>query len=279
MGDDPASRAPDGVARAPLGEVPRWTIRRFATLDSTNRWLLDEARAGAPAGLTVVADHQSAGRGRRGRAWDAPPGSSLLVSVLLRPTLAADRLHLLTMAAALALADAVERVADVRAGLKWPNDLVIGDRKVAGLLAEADLSAGGEVRALVLGVGCNVQWDEFPPELTAVATACNLEAGAPVDRARVLDAFLDRLGVRLGALDQVVADYEARSATLGRRVRVDLGEEVVEGEATGVDDHGRLLLRLQGGAVRAVAVGDVVHLRPASPAGTVRDRGRAPRGC
>ncbi len=121
----------------------RFAVRRFASIDSTNRWVLDEARAGAPEGLVAVADHQAAGRGRRGRTWEAAPGSSLLVSVLLRPgawrpALGPDRVHLLTMAAGLALADAVGLVAGIEAGLKWPNDLVVGDRKLAGLLAEAE---------------------------------------------------------------------------------------------------------------------------------------------
>ena len=251
----------------------RWTIRRFETIDSTNRWVLEAARAGAPEGLVAVAEHQEAGRGRRGRSWDAPPGSSLLVSVLLRPgswdggswggAITPDRLHLLTMATGLALLDAVGAVAGVDAALKWPNDLVVGERKLAGVLAEAEVSGTGEVRAVVLGVGCNVTQRAFPGDLAATATSCAMEAGHKVDREALLGSFLDALARRLGALDSVARDARARLATLGRAVRVDLGHDVVEGTAVGVDPQGRLEVERPDGSRVAVAVGDVVHVRPA----------------
>ncbi len=247
-----------------MGEARgRWHVRRFGTIDSTNRWLLDEARAGAPEGLVVVADHQTAGRGRRGRTWSAPAGSSLLVSVLLRPRLDIGRAHVLTMAAGLALRAAVEQAASVHAGLKWPNDLVVNDRKLAGLLAETDLSADGELSAVVIGVGCNVEWHDFPPELAVGATACNLEAGRSVDRAAVLDSFLDDLALRLDTLDAVPAAYRTALSTLGRRVRVDLGTRVIEGTATDINDLGKLLVTTDDGSPEIVSVGDVVHLRTA----------------
>ncbi len=250
-----------------VGEASRglitWRIRRFDTIDSTNRFVLDAARRGVGEGLVVVADHQDAGRGRRGRSWTAPPGSSLLVSVLLRPRVDAERAQLVTMATAVALAEAVERVAGFVPGLKWPNDVVVGDRKLAGLLAEADVSARGEVRAVVVGAGCNVQWESFPPELATIATACNLEAGHDVDRDALLTALLDRLSVRVSDLEHVVDDYRARVTTLGRRVRVDLGDRVVEGAATDVDAAGRLVVATASGVDHVIAAGDVIHLRPA----------------
>jgi BirA family biotin operon repressor/biotin-[acetyl-CoA-carboxylase] ligase len=252
----------------PANRARTWRLRRFATIDSTNRWLLDQARAGEPEGLVAVADEQTAGRGRRGRTWSAAPGSSLLVSVLVRPSLDAERVHLVTMAAAVALADAIARVAGVTAALKWPNDLVVDDRKLAGILAEAEISSGGDVSAVVVGVGCNVSWDVVPSDLVGLATACNLEAGRPVDRAELLDVYLEQLGSRLDDLASVEHDYPERLATLGRRVRVDLGDRVLVGTATGVDAAGRLLVdpddsQAGEGGVVAVAAGDVVHLRPA----------------
>jgi BirA family biotin operon repressor/biotin-[acetyl-CoA-carboxylase] ligase len=245
-----------------------WSIRRFAELDSTNRWLLDEAERGAPDGTVAVADHQTAGRGRRGRVWVAPPGSSLLVSVLVRPrpgdaTFDAARAQLVTMAAGLAMADAVMDAAEVEAMLKWPNDLVVGDRKLAGLLSEADVSAGGQVRAIVVGAGCNVDWPEVPAELSGIATACNLEAGRSVGRDAVLDAFLGGLGARLDDLDAVSGEYRARLSTLGRRVRVDLGDRVLTGLASDLDASGALVVIPDGGVAVTIAAGDVVHLRPA----------------
>jgi BirA family biotin operon repressor/biotin-[acetyl-CoA-carboxylase] ligase len=235
----------------------RFVVRRFDSLDSTNRYLLDEARGGAPAGLVVVADHQTAGRGRRGRTWLAPPGASLLVSVLLRPQLPASRPQLCTMAAGVALAEAVEEVANFAPDLKWPNDLVARDRKLAGILAEAD----GD--ALVVGAGLNVQWDEFPAELAELATACNLEAGRAVDRDEVLAAFLVRLGARLADADGTAAAYRDRLATLGRRVRVEQPDGELVGTARDVGAMGELLVEPDRGAAVWVHAGDVVHLRAA----------------
>jgi len=228
-------------------------VEWFARLDSTNRHVRDAARAGAADGLVVVADEQTAGRGRRGRTWDAPPGSSLLVSVLLR---GAGDPHRAVMAAGVALAAAVDDVTGVHAGLKWPNDLVVADRKLAGLLAEAD----GD--ALVVGAGCNVNWEAFPDELAATATACNLEAGRPVDRDALLDAFLDELAAALGRGDAVVDDYRARLATVGRTVRVEhvRGDDVV-GSAIGVTDAGALVVRDDAGVEHTVIAADVHHLR------------------
>jgi len=233
-----------------FGEV-RW----FPELDSTNRYLLDEARAGAPQGLVVVADHQTAGRGRLGRTWVAPPGASLLVSVLLRPSLAPAARHLLVMSAGLAMAEAVEHATGVQAGMKWPNDLLVGERKLAGVLAEA---AGD---ALVVGIGVNVEWHDVPDDLTAIATACNLEGGRPVERRDLLDGFLSHYSHRLGDLRRARRDYEARLLTLGRRVRVERSGDELTGTAVGIDADGRLMVARDDGVTVEIAVGDVVHLR------------------
>jgi BirA family biotin operon repressor/biotin-[acetyl-CoA-carboxylase] ligase len=183
------------------------------------------------------------------------------VSVLLRPELPVERLFLLTLAAGLALSDAVAAESGVTAGLKWPNDLVVDDKKLAGLLAEADLDAG-TARAVVIGAGCNLTAEAFPPELAAQATAVELEAGHPVDRDALLAAFLDALARRLDALDAVIVDARARSATLGRRVRIDLpGDAVLDGDATALTDDGVLVVHDDAGCEHAVAMGDVVHLR------------------
>jgi BirA family transcriptional regulator, biotin operon repressor / biotin---[acetyl-CoA-carboxylase] ligase len=243
----------------PEGEAIERTheVRWFESLDSTNRYLLDEARHGALEGLVAVADYQTAGRGRRDRGWVAPPGASLLVSVLLRPSLAPERTPLVAMACGVAMAEAVARVAGFTPGLKWPNDLVVNDRKLAGILAEAD----GD--AVVVGAGVNVEWRDFPPELAETATACNVEAGHSVDRHDLLDAFLTELDRRCADLDGVVEEYQARLATLGRRVRVERPEGDLVGRAVGVGDAGELRVEDDRGAVTEVHVGDVVHLRDA----------------
>ena len=234
-----------------FGEV-RW----LPEVDSTNRYLMDEARAGVPAGLVVVADHQTAGRGRLGRTWVSPPGASLLVSVLLAPTVPVDRRHLLVMTAGLAMAEAVEAETGVVAGLKWPNDLLVGDRKLSGILAEA----AGDV--LVVGIGVNIEWHSVPDELAAIATACNLEGGRPTSREAVLTTFLAGYSARLNDLDAARRDYEARLVTLGRRVRVQQSAGEVVGLARGVDASGHLVLELDDGTRTTITVGDVIHLRP-----------------
>ena len=246
--------------------MPRFAdIRRFDELDSTNRYVLDEARDGAPEGLVAVADHQTAGRGRLGRTWTAPPGSSLLVSVLLRPQLEVVRAHLVTMAAGVAACEAVFLTAGFAPSLKWPNDLVVGGRKLAGMLSEADVR-DGTINALVVGIGINVNWGDFPPEIAETATACNLVAGGDVDRDELLARFLERLDHRYDVLmsptgDQaILGEYRQRCATLGRDVRVETGDGVIEGRASDVTDAGHLLVDVDG-RVEEVAVGDVVHLR------------------
>jgi BirA family transcriptional regulator, biotin operon repressor / biotin---[acetyl-CoA-carboxylase] ligase len=220
-------------------------IRWFERIDSTNRYLLQCASEGSSEGVVAIADEQTAGRGRLGRAWVAPAGSALLVSVLLRPALPVERTHLVALAAGLAALDAIDALTSVRAGLKWPNDVVVDDRKLAGILAEAD-GAG----AVVVGMGCNVQPAALPAELCDIATA------VAVDRARLLVEWLRAYDARLAALDGVVADAIARSATLGRRVRVELATETFEGTASALTGEGFLVVD-----DRVVSAGDVVHLR------------------
>jgi BirA family transcriptional regulator, biotin operon repressor / biotin---[acetyl-CoA-carboxylase] ligase len=241
---------------------PEATPRRFGDVrwldetDSTNRYLLDAARSGAPDGLVVVAGHQRAGRGRLGRTWTAPPGGSLLVSVLLRPGLPPEERHLVVMAAAVAMADAVAATTGVIAALKWPNDLLVADRKLAGILAEA---AGD---AVVVGIGVNLDWPELPDELAAIATACNVEGGRPTTREELLTEFLARYETYLDDLTGTRAAYRDRLETIGRRVRVERPDATLVGTATGIDDAGRLLVAVDG-VTESIAAGDVVHLREA----------------
>jgi len=242
-------------------------VRRFDELDSTNRYLIDEARAGAPGGVVVVADRQTAGRGRLDRRWEAPSGSALLVSVLLRPDLLPTHVHSTTMVAAVAASDACDEVAGFRPLLKWPNDVVVEDRKLGGLLAEAELK-GDKVDAVVVGMGLNVNWDRPPPELADIAIAASEVAGHPVDRDALLSTFLDRLEEHYSALVEpggwrgTLLNYRRLSATLGQLVRVELADESFTGKAVEITGEGHLLVET-GGEVRRVPAGDVVHLRPA----------------
>ncbi len=255
-------------------------VRRFATLDSTNRYLVDEARRGVPEGVVAVADHQSAGRGRLGRSWEAPPGASLLASVLVRPVLAVEHLYLCTAAVARAAADACATVAGVRPSLKWPNDLLVDGRKLAGVLAEADPDAPGGPPgslAVVVGVGINVTWPGPPG---AGGTSLLEASGHPVDREELLGALVTALGARRGELGttggrrRLAAEWKERCSTLGRRVRVELGTGSFEGTAVDLDEGGRLVVRTTEG-IRVVQAGDVHHLREVAQ-GTGADDPLAP---
>ncbi len=239
--------------------VLTWQVTRVEVTGSTNTDLVDSARAGAPFGSVLVADHQREGRGRLGRRWEAPPGSSLLVSILLPPELGRGHPQRLTQAVALAAAAACDDIAGVHPALKWPNDLLVGDRKLAGILAES-VVAGGRVDAVVVGLGVNVNWPPEPPtELAGLMTALNHEAGRDIDRFRLLDALL----ARLGATDWsgLAARYRADLSTLGRKVRADLGAVQIVGTAVDVTDEGELVVDGDDGRRHVITAGDVVHLR------------------
>jgi BirA family biotin operon repressor/biotin-[acetyl-CoA-carboxylase] ligase len=268
---------PDAVVSGPPGT--RFSeIRRFSRIDSTNRYLLDVARDRPQDGLVAVADHQLSGRGRLGRTWEALPGANLLVSVLLLPTVPFEQLHLCSAAVSLAAADACMAAAGVEPTLKWPNDLVVGDRKLAGVLAESvpvEGSGVGAPRAVVVGVGVNVGWPppdddpawaSVPADLRASATSLAREVQRAVTPDALLGHLLGALDPRVGALDDVpgrirtAQEYRARCSTLGRRVRVVLADDEVVGDAVDVTPDGHLLVDV-GACITTVTAGDVVHLR------------------
>jgi BirA family biotin operon repressor/biotin-[acetyl-CoA-carboxylase] ligase len=266
---------------------PRFTdVRRFTSIDSTNRYLLDEARAGAPEGVVAVADHQTAGRGRLGRTWEAPAGANLLLSVLLRPELEPAQRHLATTAVALAAVDAIDASGSVEVpgdgvgggpvviGIKWPNDLVAPDgRKVAGVLAEADLAPDRTMgpAPVVVGIGINVNWPavdgDLPPELRGTAASLRELAGAELDREALLAALLEALGPRAAALDTaagrsaLAGDLRARCTTLGTTVQVTVPDGSFVGTAAAVTVDGHLVVDVDG-TRRVVVAGDVMHVRP-----------------
>jgi BirA family transcriptional regulator, biotin operon repressor / biotin---[acetyl-CoA-carboxylase] ligase len=239
----------DELTRRTLAATTRFgDIRELAEVDSTNRYLLDLARGGAPEGVVVVADFQSAGRGRLGRSWEAPPGGGLLVSILLRPDtveVPPGRRWLVIGAVALAAADACRQVAGVAPDIKWPNDLLLGDRKLAGILAEADAGA------IVVGVGINVA--SAPPGAASL--------GPSVDRGQLLAGLLSNLEFWCQDGNLVEAAYRDRCATVGRRVRVSLpGGRTVVGRAVAVDPDGRLCVVAGGEEVLHLSAGDVLHV-------------------
>lgn len=245
-------------------------VRSFAEIGSTNTYLMEEARAGAPAGVVATAAFQSAGRGRQGRRWEAPPGSALLASFLLRPSMAVDEAHVAATAVALAGRAAVASCAGLEASIKWPNDLVVGGAKLAGVLGEVEADApGGRVGsiAVVVGMGINLT-TEGPPE--AQGTSIHAQVGSAPSAEELLELLLDELSPRVEQLDDPLgrADLTAEAtglmSTLGTRVRVQRLEGDLEGLAVGLSPAAHLLVADDDGRTHEVAVGDVVHLRPAN---------------
>ena len=221
-----------------------FVVEHVAETGSTNADLLARAEAGAPHWTVRYADHQTAGRGRLGRVWEAPPGANLLVSILWRRDL--HPLHALTQRVSLAAVHAAERVARVRPVIKWPNDLLLDGRKLAGILAQA--GGRGAIDYVVVGLGLNVGW--------APAGAARLPAGT---RDEVLAAVLEHLAA---CPADVSAAYRERLATLGSSVRVDTPSGAIVGHAVDLDQDGSLVVELADGSRRAIGVGDVTHLRP-----------------
>jgi BirA family biotin operon repressor/biotin-[acetyl-CoA-carboxylase] ligase len=249
-------------------------IEHYPQAGSTNDLARRQARAGQPEGLVILADAQTAGRGRMGRAWFAPPGSSLLLSLLLRPAwLAPADAFSLTMLAGVALCEAVEQVTPVHAALKWPNDLLLpvrtaagpALRKAAGILSEIEL-AGDQIAWVVLGIGVNVSWSPAGivdrRDLAEVATSVGAAAGQLVERLALLRALLERLDARYNALRrsgsvELFECWRERLAMLGQPVQIVLPHGELRGVAEDVERSGALRIRDAHGALHTVLAGDV----------------------
>lgn len=237
----------------------RWrAVERLEVTDSTNAIVASRARAGAPPGLVVVADHQTAGRGRAGRRWEGRPGGSLLMSCLVD---APPRPTLVPLAAGLAVADVVA-AAGAEPELKWPNDVLIAGRKCAGVLVEAPAAP----HRLVVGIGVNTDWrGEVRARAPATSTSLAEELGRDVDRWDVAVNLLDALDRRLEGAEQdpdaVLAAYRAACSTFGRKVVVEGPGRTITGLAVDVDERGALAVRTDDGAI-VVDAGEVTHLRP-----------------
>jgi len=234
--------------------------RQLARVESTNDEAAAWARAGAPAGAVVVADEQTRGRGRLGRRWHSPPGASLYLSAVLRPPLPPHRVPPLTLAAGVAVAETLVQF-DLAPALKWPNDVLVDGKKIAGILTEmsADLD---RVHHVVLGIGVNLNVHAFPEELAAIATSVAIVRGATVARAEFAAALCARLEhwhdrfVADGAAP-VVAAWRQHARLFGKRVQVTAGRERMEGVAEDLDEDGALRLRLDDGRVVRVVAGEI----------------------
>ena len=246
----------DGLTAQVCGGLWR-RVDWVASTGSTNADLVAAARAGEPAGRVLVADYQNAGRGRFDRRWQAPPGAMVAISALLRPAVVdAARWTWLPLVAGLAVADGLRDATGLDARVKWPNDVLVGERKISGILVERTADAA------VVGMGVNTSMtrDQLPvPQATSLAVEGALAATEDVVAAilRTLETWY----VRWETGEDLADAYAARSATIGRDVRVAVSpDETVDGRAVGVDATGALLVET-GGAIRSFAAGDVWHVR------------------
>jgi BirA family biotin operon repressor/biotin-[acetyl-CoA-carboxylase] ligase len=242
-------------------------LHYYQDLDSTNRMAQELARQGATEGTVVVAERQLSGRGRQGRAWHSPAGVGLYCSLILRPVLPPNRVQLLTLAVAVAVSRAISAQTLLSPKIKWPNDILIREKKVAGILTEAE-AAAERIAHVVLGVGINVNHTaaELGPGLEGLATSLRLEEGHSVTRSGLavqlfveFEAWYERLKGRDSSA--VLEEWRRHAATLGRRVRVLLGRTTVEGTALDVTNEGALVVEGNDGSRTMVHAGDVEHLR------------------
>ena len=225
-----------------------------STMDEAQRL----AERGEPEGTVIIAEEQTAGRGRFGREWISPAGQNLHFSALLKPT--AAQLPYVNMAATLAVSEAVDQVASLKTSIKWPNDVLVDGEKLSGILVESVVEAGGVSYAIV-GIGVNVNLDpSLVPEIASTATSLLKETGRTVDRTTVLRLVLARLddlyrAVRAGR--SLIDDWASNLETLGHEVRIRVGDQVVEGRAEAVDDHGNLILKRTDGSTFTAVAGEV----------------------
>jgi len=248
------------VGRCPPQEnLPAWNPVLLAETPSTNDVAREQGRRGVRGGFLVAASRQTRGRGRLGRHWESPPNRGLYVSILLRPDLPMAEAGRLTILSSVAAVDAVEAVAGWRPQIKWPNDLVMKGRKLAGLLIETE-PVGARLAFAVVGIGINVGQvaEDFSPEVRELATSLRLITGESYRRADLLVALLHGFERRLGRpFAEVREAWEASSLTLGQQVTLTTTQGRKHGQAVGLDESGALLLRSDSGEVEAVTAGDM----------------------
>jgi BirA family biotin operon repressor/biotin-[acetyl-CoA-carboxylase] ligase len=255
--------ADDLLSRLGKTRVLGRDIRVFQETTSTNDVMEKLARDGAKQGAVVFAESQSKGRGRLGRKWVSPAGKGLWLSVLLRPDLRPQEVTQLTIVGATALARSVREQTGIRPEIKWPNDLLIRGRKVAGILTELSAEVD-HVKYVIIGIGIDVNQSsaDFPMDLRKIATSLRIETGEPVNRAELATRLIRELDrdyarIQAGAFEEVADEWQELCGTLHRNVRIRIGDRVVEGVAESLDTDGALLLRTQHGRLERVTGGDV----------------------
>jgi BirA family transcriptional regulator, biotin operon repressor / biotin---[acetyl-CoA-carboxylase] ligase len=240
-------------------------IQFLSEVASTNTLAMEMAADGTPEGTVVIADTQTSGKGRLGRKWISPKGN-LYLSVVLRPNIPIHKAPLITLTGAVAVASAIRTTCGLEAGIKWPNDILISGKKVSGLLTEMSAEQD-RIRHIVLGIGVdvNMEMGELPPEVRSITTTLAVESGAKINRTELLQQVLRDLErwyqMFLSNHADVLEEWKKLNMTVGSRITVSGAGEELDGLAQGVDSDGRLIVRLDDGAVRTVAAGDVTIVK------------------
>lgn len=241
----------------------RWagqSIYYYEETDSTN--IQAKALEGAGHGTLVVADMQTAGRGRLGRTWQSPAGNNIYMSILLKPEISPNQAPMLTLVMALSVAEAVKTVSGMNAYIKWPNDLVINKKKICGILTEMNLDGTG-IKHVVIGVGINVNTPDFPEDIRQTATSLRIEGGHSFERAEIIAAIMEsfeknyEIFIQNGDLSGIVDKYNALLANKNKEVRVLEPGHEYNGYALGINNKGELLVRREDGTVENVFAGEV----------------------
>jgi BirA family biotin operon repressor/biotin-[acetyl-CoA-carboxylase] ligase len=238
----------------------------YPEVDSTNIRARELAAQGYPEGTIVAAETQTNGKGRRGRSWYSAPNQGIYFSVILRPMVPLRDISKISLVAALAVAETIETELNLKPLIKWPNDILINNRKVAGILAEA-VTDMDSVEFIVLGIGLNInnQIKDFPDEFRTRATSAMAECGAAISRAKVLQGLLKRLEYNYflftgNSFSQILDNIKNRSIVIGQEVRLDTVNGYLIGQAMDIDDNGFLLVRDQEGTIHTIMSGEITIL-------------------
>ena len=245
------------------------TILRIESLDSTNLEAARQAKAGAPEGLCIVAREQTAGRGRLDRKWLSTKDAGLYVSIILRPRIELRHWPLIPLVAGLAVGDALLQACDLKVDIKWPNDIYVNERKLAGILVETIDTPSGPLA--IVGVGINLMSQHFPPELAGQATTVEAATNSTADVEVLLEKLVKAINERYeslqteGGIESTMREWCASSSyAYDRAVRVSLHDETFDGLTRGLASDGALRVETEAGKLRIVHAGDVTALRPMS---------------
>ncbi|MEW6213975.1 MAG: biotin--[acetyl-CoA-carboxylase] ligase [Nitrospirota bacterium] len=239
----------------------------YEVVSSTNTIAAELAQKGATEGAVVLADSQIKGRGRHGRLWVSPPGVNIYMSIILRPKIEPKDSTLITIMAAVGCATALRRVTGLNVTIKWPNDLMVSDKKIGGILTEMKIDHNRIIFAIIgIGININIDVDTFPDDLRGIATSIKNETGISYSRAVIIAETLNEIDHWYRILKGMgrrilLSEWQKLTSTLGREVRVTVGKETFAGLAESIDDEGMLILRLPTGELERISSGDLTILR------------------